>query len=351
MRQPHRLQPRRPAAEKRIKPDHRFAVIGAGSWGTALAIQFSRSGHETRLWGRDGPAIAAMARHRVNARYLPDAAFPDNLTVTDDLTAAITGADGVVVAVPSHAFRATLDAIASTGVWLEGLCWATKGFENRTGLLPHQVVAESLAEDLPTAVLSGPTFAVEVADQLPSAMTIASASDEYAHHLAESIATDSFRAYVSDDVVGVEVGGATKNIYAIGAGLSDGLGFGANARVALLTRALAEMTRLGIALGARRETFMGLAGMGDLVLTSTDNQSRNRRFGLALARGMTAEQALADIGQVVEGYYAARAVHQVAAREGIDMPIAAHIYRVLHEGLDPNDAVAALMRRPIMRED
>jgi glycerol-3-phosphate dehydrogenase (NAD(P)+) len=292
-----------------------------------------------------------MLRDGLNARYLPGAAFPDNLTVTGDLAAAIDAIDDVVVAVPSHAFRSTLDAIAATGPRLAGLCWATKGFENETGLLPHQVVAEAMAEGLPTAVLSGPTFATEVAEGLPSAMTIASTSDDYAQHLAESISTDTFRAYVSDDVVGVEVGGATKNIYAIGAGLSDGLGFGANARVALLTRALAEMTRLGIALGARRETFMGLAGMGDLVLTSTDDQSRNRRFGLALASGLTADQARSGIGQVVEGYYAARAVHRVAAREQIDMPIADHIYRVLYESLDPNDAVATLMRRPIMRED
>lgn len=344
-------RPKCRVAEKRIKPDHRFAVIGAGSWGTALAIQFSRSGHETRLWGRDANQVEAMVQNRVNARYLPEAGFPDNLTVTGDLAVALTDVDDVVVAVPSHSFRTTLNAIGAVGAVLEGLCWATKGFENETGLLPHQVVSATLADDLPTAVLSGPTFATEVAGGLPSAMTIASASDDYARHLAESISTDSFRAYVSDDVVGVEVGGATKNIYAIGAGLSDGLGFGANARVALLTRGLAEMTRLGVALGARRETFMGLAGMGDLVLTSTDDQSRNRRFGLALARGMTADEALAGIGQVVEGYYAARAVYQVAARERIDMPIAAHIYRVLYEHLDPRDAVATLMRRPIMRED
>jgi glycerol-3-phosphate dehydrogenase (NAD(P)+) len=291
-----------------------------------------------------------MAKSRANDRYLPGARFPDCLAVTDDLSAALATADDVVIAVPSHAFRATLNAIAATGIAIRGLCWATKGFENATGLLPHRVVALALPGDLPTAVLSGPTFAAEVARELPSAMTIASASDAYAHHLAEAISTSSFRAYISDDVVGVEVGGATKNIYAIGAGLSDGLGFGANARIALLTRGLAEMTRLGVALGARKETFMGLAGMGDLVLTSTDDQSRNRRFGLALAQGVTAEAALESIGQVVEGYYAASAVRQVAAREGIDMPIADQIYRVLYENLDPNDAVIALMRRPIMRE-
>jgi glycerol-3-phosphate dehydrogenase (NAD(P)+) len=291
-----------------------------------------------------------MQRSRSNRKYLAGIDFPGALELTDDLAAALAAADDVVVAVPSHSFRAMLGAIAATGVGFAGLCWATKGFETGTGLLPHQVVAETMSDALPTAVLSGPTFAAEVARALPSAMTIASASEAYAHRLAVAITTDTFRAYLSDDVIGVEVGGATKNIYAIGAGLSDGLGFGANTRIALLTRGLAEMTRLGIKLGARKETFMGLAGIGDLVLTCTDDQSRNRRFGLALARGVPQDQARDGIGQVVEGYYAARAVHSVAAREGIDMPIAEQIYRVLYEALPPPDAVAALMSRPIMRE-
>jgi glycerol-3-phosphate dehydrogenase (NAD(P)+) len=271
--------------------------------------------------------------------------------LTADLGEATGAADDVVIAVPSHSLRLTLEAMAATAIEFAGLCWATKGFENESGLLPHQVVAETMPAGLPTAVLSGPTFAAEVARELPSAMTIASASEEYAHRLATAVSTDSFRAYLSDDIIGVEVGGATKNIYAIGAGLSDGLGFGANTRIALVTRGLAEMTRLGAQLGARKETFTGLAGMGDLVLTCTDDQSRNRRFGLALARGTGQHDARAQIGQVVEGYFAARAVHQVAAREGIDMPIAEQIYRVLYEDLDPKDAVAALMGRPIMREN
>jgi glycerol-3-phosphate dehydrogenase (NAD(P)+) len=291
-----------------------------------------------------------MARSRSNEKYLRGISFPDSLKLTADLGEAIAAADDVVIALPSHSLRPTLEAIAATAIEFAGLCWATKGFENESGLLPHQVVAETMPAGLPTAVLSGPTFAAEVAQELPSAMTIASASADYAHHLAVAISTDSFRAYLSDDIIGVEVGGATKNIYAIGAGLSDGLGFGANTRIALLTRGLAEMTRLGAQLGAQMETFMGLAGMGDLVLTCTDNQSRNRRFGLALARGTGQKAARAEIGQVVEGYFAARAVHQVAGREGVDMPIAEQIYRVLYEGLEPKDAVAALMARPIMRE-
>jgi len=347
-----RLRPTegRRAAEARIKSAERIAVIGAGSWGTALAIQFSRSGRQTTLFGRDQSAIRAMQASRSNAKYLDAIGFPDELAVTDDLGAALSAADDVVIAVPSHSFRGVLEAIADTQIELAGLCWATKGFEIESGLLPHQVVAETMPEHLPTAVLSGPTFAAEVARALPSAMTIASSSDAYAQHLAVAISTEMFRAYVSDDVAGVEVGGATKNIYAIGAGLSDGLGFGANTRIALLTRGLAEMTRLGVKLGARKDTFMGLAGMGDLVLTCTDDQSRNRRFGLALARGVPQHEARAEIGQVVEGYYAARAVHRVAAREGIDMPIAEQVFRVLYEGLDPKDAVAALMTRPLMRE-
>jgi glycerol-3-phosphate dehydrogenase (NAD(P)+) len=199
-------------------------------------------------------------------------------------------------------------------------------------------------------VLSGPTFAREVGAGLPSAMTIASADQSYAHRLAKSVSTDTFRAYTSSDIVGVEVGGATKNVFAIGAGISDGLGFGANTRIALIARGLAEMTRLGLALGGQQETFMGLAGMGDLVLTCTDDQSRNRRFGLALARGASSADALREIGQVVEGFNGARAVHAVAARLNVPMPIVEQIYRVLYEGANPRDAVTTLMRRPISTE-
>jgi glycerol-3-phosphate dehydrogenase (NAD(P)+) len=291
-----------------------------------------------------------MAEKRRNQRYAPHAEFPQALSVTADLTAALAAADDVLLAVPSHAFRSVLTALVATGVALRGLAWATKGFELETGLLPHQVVAAVMPQDFPTAVVAGPTFASEVSAGLPSAMTIASRSEPYALRLAEAVSSESFRAYTSTDIVGVEVGGATKNVFAIGAGISDGTGFGANTRIALLTRGLAEMTRLGLALGARKDTFMGLAGMGDLVLTCTDNQSRNRRFGLALAAGKGVEDALRAIGQVVEGYYGARSVRVVAARTGVDMPIVEQIYRVIYEGLAPKDAVAALMRRPIIGE-
>src|SRR5690606_9203944 len=250
---------------------------------------------------------------------------------------------------PSPASRATLEAVRDAD-HVHRVAWATKGFERDTGLLPHKVAAEVLGAERPTAVLSGPTFAREVAAGLPTALTIASEHDDYAEDLARALTAENLRPYTSSDIVGVEVGGATKNVFAIGTGLCDGLGFGANTRIALVTRALAEMTRLGVALGARRETFMGLAGIGDLVLTCTDDQSRNRRFGLALARGLSAEQALAEIGQVVEGYYAACWTRLVAERLCVEMPIVEAIHAVLYRGVDPRDAAAALMRRPIGSE-
>jgi glycerol-3-phosphate dehydrogenase (NAD(P)+) len=311
-------------------------------------VQFARAGNTVALWARDAAHAAAMQRERRNTRYLPETSFPPLLEATADLRAAVEDADDVLVAVPSAALREILTALASLP--LRRLAWATKGFELETGLLPYQVAGQLLPASLPTAVLSGPTFAREVGAGLPTAMTIASTDADYAQRLAERISTESFRAYTSSDVVGVEVGGATKNVYAIGAGICDGLGFGANTRIALITRALAEMTRLGVALGGRSETFMGLAGMGDLVLTCTDDQSRNRRFGLALAAGSTAQDALRAIGQVVEGYNGARAVHGVAVRRKVPMPIVEQLNKVLHEGADPRAAVTALMRRPISPE-
>jgi glycerol-3-phosphate dehydrogenase (NAD(P)+) len=289
-----------------------------------------------------------MERARRNERYLPGAEFPDRLEVTGDLHAAVSAAEDALIAVPSPAFRGLLGELTTLPV--RRLAWATKGFELDTGLLPHQVAAQVLPASLPTAVLSGPTFAREVGLGLPSAMTIGSADQHYAQRLAESISTDTFRAYTSSDIVGIEVGGATKNVYAIGAGICDGLGFGANTRIALIARGLAEMTRLGLALGGQQETFMGLAGMGDLVLTCTDDQSRNRRFGLALAHGATPQEALREIGQVVEGYNGARAVQRVASRHNVPMPIVDQMYKILYEGVNPRDAVTALMRRPIASE-
>jgi glycerol-3-phosphate dehydrogenase (NAD(P)+) len=327
-----------------------IAVLGAGSWGTALAIQFARAGRPARLWGRDRVHVQAMQRERSNARYLPEVGFPDGLHLLDSLESAVDGVNDVLLAVPSHAFRALLQQLKPMLPASIRLCWATKGFELETGRLPNQVAHEVLGPGRSVAVLSGPTFASEVGRGLPTAMTIASPEADYAEKLARDLSSSSFRAYTSTDITGVEVGGAVKNVLAIGAGLSDGLGFGANTRIALITRGLTEMTRLGVALGARRETFMGLAGLGDLVLTCTDNHSRNRRFGLALARGASVDAALEEIGQVVEGYQAARALRVVATRESVVMPIAEGLYGVLYEQLAVEQVVRGLMLRPIKPE-
>jgi glycerol-3-phosphate dehydrogenase (NAD(P)+) len=327
-----------------------IAVLGAGSWGTALAIQCARAGRAARLWGRDAAQVETLARERRNQRYLPEAPFPPELRPTASLALALQGAADVLVAVPSDAFRSLLTQIKPLLPPTMRLCWATKGFELDSGKLPNEVAHEVLGPGRSVAVLSGPTFAREVGAGLPTAMTIASSELPYAEQLAGDLSSANFRTYISSDITGVEVGGAVKNVLAIGAGLSDGLGFGANTRVALITRGLVEMTRLGVALGAQRETFMGLAGLGDLVLTCTDDHSRNRRFGLALGRGAPVDQALHEIGQVVEGYHAARALRQVAQREGAIMPIADGIYRVLYERAPAAEVVRALMERPLRPE-
>ena len=327
-----------------------IAVLGAGSWGTALAIQFARSGKATRLWGRDPQQLADMVHERANRRYLPQARFPESLSVGADLAATLSGALDVLVVVPSGAFRAVLEQIRPLLAPQMRLAWATKGFEEQTGLLPQQVAREVLGTGRSFAVLSGPTFATEVGAGLPTAMTVASADAAFAAALAQDLSSPNFRAYTSTDIVGVEVGGAVKNVLALAAGLSDGLGFGANSRIALITRGLTEMVRLGVALGAKRETFMGLAGLGDLVLSCTDDQSRNRRFGLLLAQGRNIEQARAEIGQVVEGVRAARAVRAVAQREHVDMPLCEGVYGVLYEGLPADEVVRTLMREPIRAE-
>ena len=291
-----------------------------------------------------------MARERVNRRYLPDSVFPDNLQVASDLEACVDGCRDVLIVVPSHALREVLTKLRPLLTDEARVCWASKGFELDTGKLPHQVAAEVLGAERPVAVLSGPTFAKEVGRGLPTAMTVAANHPEFARELAESLSGENFRPYTSTDIVGVEVGAAVKNVLAIGAGMSDGLGFGANTRVALITRGLVELTRLGVALGARRETLMGLAGMGDLVLTCTDNLSRNRRMGLALAAGKTIEEAQQEIQQVVEGVLAAKAVKAVADDLGIEMPICNEVYRILYEGASPREAVEALMRRSLKPE-
>ena len=334
-----------------MPPLQTIAVVGAGSWGTALALQFARCGCDVRLGGvRELDLLAAMATDAENARYLPGVSFPTNLVAYADIEDCLDGASDILVGVPSHGLRETLLTIRPLLGPEARVCWATKGFELHSGKLPHQVAAEVLGPGHPMAVLSGPTFAKEVGEGLPTAMTIAASDNDFAQDLAIALSGDSFRAYTSDDMIGVEVGGAIKNVLAIGAGMSDGLGFGANSRIALITRGLVEMTRLGVALGAKRETFMGLACMGDLVLTCTDNLSRNRRMGLALASGKTVQQAQQEIQQVVEGVKAAEAVHEVAETTGIEMPICHQVYRILYEGAPPREAVGALMGRELKSE-
>jgi glycerol-3-phosphate dehydrogenase (NAD(P)+) len=327
-----------------------LTVLGAGSWGSALAIQAARTGRAAVLWGRDPAQLTEMARLRRNARYLPNAAFPETLRLEADLGAAIRASRDLLIAVPSHALRAMLQDMAPHLRDDARVAWATKGFELATGLLPHEVARAVLGERVPKAVISGPTFATEVGAGLPTAMTIAAQDQAFASDLAQRLSGLNFRAYTSDDVIGVEVGGAIKNVLAIGAGVSDGLGFGANTRIALIARGLVEMTRLGVALGARKETFMGLAGLGDLVLTCTDNQSRNRRFGLALAAGESVAAAQKVIGQVVEGVLAARAVREVASKVQVEMPLCEQVYRVLYEGVSPKEAVKELMSRALKAE-
>jgi glycerol-3-phosphate dehydrogenase (NAD(P)+) len=276
--------------------------------------------------------------------------LPEQVLVHEQLASALDGARDVLIAVPSRGLRGILKKIRPLLENGERVCWATKGFELPTGKLPHEVVQEVLGRNRALAVLSGPTFAKEVGEGLPTALTIAANDETFANDLARALSGDNFRAYTSTDIVGVEVGGAVKNVIAIGAGISDGLGFGSNTRIALINRGLAEMTRLGVALGAKPDTFVGLAAMGDLVLTCTDNQSRNRRLGLALASGKTIEQAQEEIQQVVEGVRAAKAVHQVADRLQVEMPICQQVYRILYQDVPPLEAVRALMTRALKAE-
>lgn len=324
-----------------------IGVLGAGSWGTALAMQLARGGRRVLLWSPMRDELDELARTRRNERYLPGCpALPEALTPEPDLARLLAAADDLLVVVPSHAFRATLERIKEHGGERKRrIAWGTKGFEEGSGKLPHVVAREVLGEEVPLAVLSGPTFAREVALGLPTAITVAATEPAFADALADALHSRTFRTYTTDDLAGVEVGGATKNVIAIATGIADGLKLGANTRAALITRGLVEITRLGLALGGRAETFMGLAGLGDLVLTCTDDQSRNRRFGLALAAGKSQDDARREIFQVVEGASAAREAWGLARRHGIDMPITEQVYRVLYEGLAPAAAVEALLER------
>jgi glycerol-3-phosphate dehydrogenase (NAD(P)+) len=318
-------------------------VLGAGSWGTALALVLARRGIGVRIWDCDREHIAALARDRRNERHLRGIRFPGSLLPMADLDKAAAGVLDVVVAVPCEGLRDALRALPA-GARGSRLCVASKGLEPQSCSLNHEIVREILGT-VPVAVLSGPSFAGEVAAELPTAVTIAAESADTATRFATLFHGDTFRIYTHDDIVGVQVGGAVKNVMAIAAGISDGLGFGANARAALITRGLAEIIRLGVAMGGRPETFMGLAGLGDLVLTCTDDQSRNRRFGLALARGQNESEARTAIGQAVEGVRTAEAVCELARRHRVEMPISAQVHAVIRREVTPRDAVQALLTR------
>ena len=321
-------------------------VLGAGSYGTALAICLARNGHQVTLWGRNSDDVATLAAERKNQRYLPDVPFPDTLLLQADLQQAVASSAIVLVVVPSHAFADTLQQIKPGLVEGAQVAWATKGLEPNTGRLLQEVALQELGDEMPLAVLSGPTFAKEMAIGLPTAISVSSTSTEFAQQLADLLHCGrSFRVYNNDDFIGIQLGGAVKNVIAIGAGMSDGVGFGANARTALITRGLAELTRLGCALGAKQETFMGMAGLGDLILTCTDNQSRNRRFGLALGKGEGVDAAIESIGQVVEGFRNTKEVYLLAQRAGVEMPITEQIYKVLYENKDMKEAAMALLGR------
>ena len=320
------------------------AVLGAGSWGTALASLLARNGVPTRLWARDRAMLAEMASSHCNKRYLPDCPLPESLEFQPDLPKALADVDWALIAVPSEAFVGQLEAVAECLPAAAGLAWATKGFEPGTGRFLHELVAERLPDTAP-AVVTGPSFAREVALNKPTAITVNSSSAEFAQIIAEALHSPNFRAYTGTDMLGAELGGAMKNVLAVATGVADGMELGLNARAGLITRGMNEMLRLGLALGARVETMMGLSGLGDLVLTCTGDLSRNRRLGLALGRGTPLDQALAEIGQVVESMVTANEVMRLAERHGLDLPIASHVRAVLHGEITPADALKAIMAR------
>ncbi|KEY56498.1 NAD(P)H-dependent glycerol-3-phosphate dehydrogenase [Serratia sp. DD3] len=323
-----------------------MTVIGAGSYGTALAITLARNGYPVVLWGHNPEQIQIMQRDRCNQAFLPDVPFPDTLLLETDLARALAASRDVLVVVPSHVFGDVLRQLKPHLRQDARIVWATKGLETETGRLLQDVARDALGPDIPLAVLSGPTFAKELAAGLPTAIALAATDQQFADDLQQLLhCGKSFRVYSNPDFIGVQLGGAVKNVIAIGAGMSDGIGFGANARTALITRGLAEMSRLGSALGADPATFMGMAGLGDLVLTCTDNQSRNRRFGIMLGQGMGVKEAQEAIGQVVEGYRNTKEVLALAQRFGVEMPITEQVYQVLYCDKNAREAALSLLGR------
>jgi glycerol-3-phosphate dehydrogenase (NAD(P)+) len=321
------------------------AVLGSGSWGTALASLIARNGHRTTIWGRDAAQVASIRDAHENTRYLPGIPLPESLAATGDLAAAVADADLLLVVVPSHAFTETLRALAPHRRAAKGVAWATKGFEPGSGRFLHEVAGDVLGDDVPLAVVTGPSFAKEVALGLPTAVTVHSDDEAFAQHVAATLHGPTFRAYTGSDMLGAELGGAMKNVLAVATGVADGMNLGLNARAGLITRGLNEMLRLNMALGGRSETLMGLAGLGDLVLTCTGDLSRNRRLGLALGRGQSIREAVAAIGQVVESVQTADEVIRLGDRHEVDLPIAALVQALLHERISAAEGVKLLLSR------
>ncbi|MBL7480224.1 NAD(P)H-dependent glycerol-3-phosphate dehydrogenase [Legionella bononiensis] len=324
-----------------------IAMLGAGSWGTAVAIHLAKTGHRVLLWGHNPQHVALMESQRANPEYLPGIKFPNQLIPSVDLHQCLNEADYVIIAVPSHAFAELLTKIDHAP---KGLTWLTKGVDPLSHHLLSELVSNRFGPDFPVAVVSGPSFAKEVAKFLPTVLTLACNNPDYQKNIHKLFHHDNIRVYLSEDLIGVQLCGAVKNILAIACGISDGLGYGSNAKAALITRGLAEMSRLGLSLGAKQDTFIGLAGVGDLVLTCTDDQSRNRRFGLLLGKNVSIEDAEKQIGQVVEGKNNAAQVCAIAKNLQIEMPICEQINALLQNKINAKQAVVNLMSRPAKEE-
>ena len=326
----------------------KLAVLGAGAWGTALAIRFADR-HAVTLWSIEPDVVEAIRTERVNTRYLPSIAIPDNLQLSSDLAESVAAAELVLIATSMAGLRPTLRSLHNLNSTAP-ILWVCKGLEAGTMKLPHQVAAEEMDDSVPRGALCGPSFAQEVARGLPGAITLASSNGDFACKMAAELNSSVLRLYASDDLIGVEIGAAVKNVLAIAAGVCDGLNLGYNARAALLTRGLAEMARFGTALGAKYETFMGLSGVGDLLLTATGDLSRNRRVGLLMAEGLDLDGVLKSLGHVAEGVPTAKEVRAQAERLGIEMPITRAVCRLLFEHASPKDVIAELMDRAPRKE-
>ncbi len=327
-----------------------ITILGAGAWGTALAMVMARHGHRVRLWDHDATHVEQLRKQRRNSRYLPEISFPELIEIHDDLATALANVQDIMIVVPSDAFANLLQQILPCLTTSTRLVWGTKGLDPYTDELLSERAQKIFKRPVAMAAISGPSFAREVALGLPTAVTLAYNDPLFAKALTERLHGTDFRVYTTTDIIGVQICGAVKNVLAVGVGVSDGLGMGANARSALITRGLAEMMRLGVAMGAQTATFMGLAGIGDLVLTATDDQSRNRRFGLALGQGKTQGQAIKEIGKVIEGMNNTRLVYQLAQHYQIEMPITEQVHQLLHENVSPKEAMQALLMREMKQE-